>query len=254
MQISYETFWTDYPHLVSLLMPPLQPGDGASEEEILAAENRLGIRLPPLLREFYARTSRREDINATHNRLIRLDAIEAPVDGRLIFYVENQGVTDFGIDLSTEIDDPLLWSRSDALGVEWGILYDRLSMFLCFMLLEQVCQGVLPCTGGEGHGTTATYNSATAGWEHISAGWIHGAVKCGAAVIFFEPNNEGGRSAIWAGCTDIEDAKMLEKTLEVGFGEWPFDWIDPETSTALPKSTPTIFERLKGIFRAKKDK
>ena len=49
------------PHIRSLFHP-WQPGDGYEEADIVAAEKRLGVRLPTTLRNFYLAWGKRKDL------------------------------------------------------------------------------------------------------------------------------------------------------------------------------------------------
>jgi hypothetical protein len=133
-----ETFWTEYRALVSRLMPSLKKSDGAAEEDVVAAEQRLGLRLPRLLREFYLLTDERDDINGVHNRLYPLDALVVEGDV-LVFYEEDQGVCLWGVRLRD--DDPAFLCRNDGVGAEWDPDFDCLSQFLVPMLYLQPVNG-----------------------------------------------------------------------------------------------------------------
>ncbi|MEV6681056.1 SMI1/KNR4 family protein [Streptomyces erythrochromogenes] len=115
---------------------PLQSTDGWPEEELVAAEDRLGVRLPVALREAYRLFGRRRDLTGNHDVL--LDPAELYVDDAeeaLVFRHENQGAASAGMLLDgLTLDDPAVFVRPD-LAVKsaerWENWLDRLS--LCFV-------------------------------------------------------------------------------------------------------------------------
>ncbi|MCM2423261.1 SMI1/KNR4 family protein [Streptomyces sp. RKAG293] len=92
---------------------PLQPGDGWSVAEVEAAERRLGLVLPAALREAYLLLGRRTDLTSNHDTLLKPDELHV-VDGALVYRVENQGATSWGVLLlDLDDDDPGTVMRSD---------------------------------------------------------------------------------------------------------------------------------------------
>ncbi|MFE5530666.1 SMI1/KNR4 family protein, partial [Embleya sp. NPDC056538] len=76
--------------------------DGWGEADLVAAEERLGVRLPPALREAYVLFGRRRDLTGNHDVL--LGPSELYVDETkeaLVFRHENQGAASWGILLGT---------------------------------------------------------------------------------------------------------------------------------------------------------
>ncbi|MEV4332826.1 SMI1/KNR4 family protein [Streptomyces sp. NPDC049597] len=94
---------------------PLGTGDGWSEGDLAAAEERLGLRLPAALREAYALLGRREDLTGNHDTLRAPQELEVDEAGEaLVFRDENQGAARWGIllaDLAQE--DPAVRIRPD---------------------------------------------------------------------------------------------------------------------------------------------
>ena len=68
---------------------PLTARDGSPLELIDAAQERLGVRLPTALREWYELVGQRLDW--IQDRPLPLELLEV-TDGRILFWVENQGV------------------------------------------------------------------------------------------------------------------------------------------------------------------
>lgn len=92
---------------------PLQAGDGRSEQDVAAAERRLGLRLPSALREAYLLFGRRTDLTSNHDTLLAPDELHV-TDGALVYRVENQGCAFWGVALDQlGRDDPGTVMRSD---------------------------------------------------------------------------------------------------------------------------------------------
>ncbi|QDY77314.1 SMI1/KNR4 family protein [Streptomyces qinzhouensis] len=96
---------------------PLGAGDGCGAEEIAAAEERLGLRLPAALKEAYALLGRRPDLTDNHDVLRPLAELELDEAGEaLVFRDENQGACRWGIPLAEAgLDDPPVVIRPDLL-------------------------------------------------------------------------------------------------------------------------------------------
>ncbi|MGA5192690.1 SMI1/KNR4 family protein [Streptomyces exfoliatus] len=114
----------------------LKTGDGWTEADLVAAEERLSIQLPTTLREAYLLFGRRRDLTSNHDVL--LSPAELYVDDTkeaLVFRHENQGAASWGILLdSLEDDDPAVFIRSDLAdktAERWEGWLERLS--LCFV-------------------------------------------------------------------------------------------------------------------------
>ena len=169
-----EPFWPQYEALLSRILHPLGHSDGCSEEELDAAEERLGYKLPGLLREFYLRTGRREDINAAHDRLICPEYLHTR-DGRLIFYEENQAVVWWAISMADRVahDPPVDVSPKHEIG-EWEQQYTHLSQFLGDMLLWQAVNGGMQYVG-IGVASPDALRSPLEGWDRIETGDVVGA-------------------------------------------------------------------------------
>lgn len=86
---------------------------GFTEQDMASLEARLNIQLPKMLREYYLTLGRQENLNYSHNRLLKPDKeIGFSSDRHLIFYEENQVVVFWGIrkdDLS--LDNPPVWGN-----------------------------------------------------------------------------------------------------------------------------------------------
>jgi len=125
---------------------PLEDGDGYSASELDAAEQRLGLKLPEALREWYGLAGHRKDIVAVQN-FLRLpdhlftrqeEDIQEDVCEVLYFYSENQSVVNWGILASDLVlDDPPVY-----LDETGAIENHTLSEFITQMVvLETTCFG-----------------------------------------------------------------------------------------------------------------
>ncbi|MFF2775599.1 SMI1/KNR4 family protein [Streptomyces sp. NPDC058052] len=118
--------------------------DGWTEDDLAAAEKRLGFRLPTALREAYLLFGRRRDLTCHHDVL--LDPAELYVDDAgeaLVFRHENQGTAIWGILLdSLQDDDPAVFVRldlADKSAERWEDWLGRLSLgFVEIVLSESV--------------------------------------------------------------------------------------------------------------------
>ena len=139
--------WDDYAARVAELFRPLAPGDGYEEAEVAAAEARLGLRLPRVLRELYLLAGRRDDINRPMNHLIPPEDLSVE-QGALVVYEENQNVVLWGVrveDLGR--DDPPVVRAYNDVTLSWEDDHDRLSAFFVTMLYWQAVNGGLPFAG-----------------------------------------------------------------------------------------------------------
>ena len=92
---------------------PLQADDGYDSALLDAAERRLGLQLPPALREAYTLLGRRDDLCRNQDRLLRPEELLVH-EGALVYRAENQGAAHWGVlldDLPAE--DPPTVVRPD---------------------------------------------------------------------------------------------------------------------------------------------
>src|SRR5262245_51976278 len=70
---------------------------GCDGQELTVAEHRLGLTLPPAVREGYALLGRRDDLTSNQDTLLRPDQLHFDKTGQaLVFRVENQAVAYWG--------------------------------------------------------------------------------------------------------------------------------------------------------------
>jgi hypothetical protein len=146
--------WDDYTARVAELLAPLAPGDGLDEAEVIAAERKLGARLPGVLREFYLLAGRRGDLNRAFCRLLPPGNLLVGPDA-LYFYEEAEGVVHWGIpfadwgvaDFNYDGDDPAVVREEGHTPPHFHPDHDRLSSFLVTMLYWQAVNGGMPARG-----------------------------------------------------------------------------------------------------------
>ena len=73
---------------------------GIPEKEILECENRLGAKLPEVLRDYYLQFGNNEQINQTQDNLVLPSELEVYEDGFVVIYYENQDVWQTAIKFS----------------------------------------------------------------------------------------------------------------------------------------------------------
>jgi hypothetical protein len=130
--------WDLLRELVAAWYRPLSEGDGVSSTELDAAEERLGIRLPEALREWYLLAGRRQDIWSRQDALLSPDELHV-IDGMLIVYVENQAVVKWGVrkqDLN--LDDPSFFVEAIDEPGSWLEEAETISEFAVSMFLHAV--------------------------------------------------------------------------------------------------------------------
>ena len=112
------------------------PIDGYSEADLAEAEQRLGFRLPVVLRDLYRTVGRRHDLFCAQDRLLGPHELEIDSSGLVLqFRVENQAVAWWGIPIAATKDpDPPVVFRLDR---EWRPFLGRLSVALVEMLLSE---------------------------------------------------------------------------------------------------------------------
>jgi hypothetical protein len=141
-------FSEEYRQAFASLGRPLGREDETPEKELLAAEGKLGLRVPSSLREYYRVAGGAADFNCVYDRLL------APADwvierGRLVFMEENQAVVLYGTTASrVPEDDPPTSMATNGDDLRWSRVNDRCSVFLLVMLhWEAAFGGAMPFGG-----------------------------------------------------------------------------------------------------------
>lgn len=99
---------------------------GVPEKEIAEAEEKLSVRLPQVLKDYYLQLGGHEAINQTQDSLLLPSQLYFSEDGHLIFYAENQAVAVWGIkkaDLTQE-NPPVYMTYDEEEWTDDNNLYD----------------------------------------------------------------------------------------------------------------------------------
>jgi hypothetical protein len=141
---------------------PLGDGDGAADTELDAAEARLGVRLPPAVREAYRLLGMRDDLTSANGTLLRPDQLDYDEKrSMLVFRAAHQGVTYFAASLADPAaEDPPVFlsqtiedimensgalmlsdlSAADDPGEKWVPFLDRFSLACVDMVLWEAVE------------------------------------------------------------------------------------------------------------------
>lgn len=201
--------------LVEYWHGPIRPEDGIPEAELE------GLTIPYPLRWWYRRAGRRTEILSGQNRLKPPDGLSR-ADGKLLFYVENQGCYHWGTE--PEGDDPPVFGREDdsdpweAEGVslsEHLILACLFEAILCHSpygaaaawleesVLDRIIEHVSPIPVGP--------------WRWIGPTRFHAG---GGAFLYTMPNGEmGGRRgySVWIGAKTEHPLQFLKPYIDEGW-------------------------------------
>ncbi|MDI2125795.1 SMI1/KNR4 family protein [Yinghuangia seranimata] len=145
----------------------IRPGDGCPEDELLAAEARLGVALPLALRETYRLLGRRADLTSNQDVLLPLDQLRVEGDV-LVYRMENQAVSEWGVLLDPDDPDPPTATRPCGWRDEqWEPWFDRFSLAAVEMVLfESVLAGDDQCDTLE-LADVAEYEALKQRYDHL---------------------------------------------------------------------------------------
>jgi hypothetical protein len=124
----------------------LDESSGCDDQELTAAEHRLGLTLPVAVREGYALLGRRDDLTSNQDSLLRPDQLHFDEAGQaLVFRVENQAAAYWGIAVEDlRLDDPPVIFQLDAprgAPQPWRRFLDRFSLACVEMVLAEYMLG-----------------------------------------------------------------------------------------------------------------
>jgi hypothetical protein len=143
---------------------PLTRRDSVPETAIRAAERRLGIRVPRVLRDYYAIAGRERRFAVSHNRVLL--PREWIVDkNRLVFMDENQAVVRWGASLrNPRAADPPVSQGVNGDSISWYPEHRRCSVFLAVMLCYNAVNGGFRFCGKTEIADHAGYRFEKRGW------------------------------------------------------------------------------------------
>ena len=194
-------------------MKTLGAGCGVPEESLERAEERLGLRLPLALREYYLALGALAELNQAHNRLLGpgkwfVDA------GKLVFLVENQAVVYWGVEATDQpqADPPVFQGvNRQPEPIEWHPEHERCSEFLLVMLHWQAVTGGLEFLGTADVGVEVV--------RHFEQHWRRVGEMEGLLAFCREGQaacvaGEGDARQLYAGCRSEEDLERIASELE----------------------------------------
>ncbi|MFL5243126.1 MAG: SMI1/KNR4 family protein [Gemmataceae bacterium] len=160
-------FTDSYQDTFATLGVPLRSQDASANADIADAEQRLAIKLPSSLREYYLLAGREKRINQFHNRLLPPEKLFID-SGRLVFMEENQCVVYWAVPAAPEVKpDTAVFqgvSRRDK-GIEWHTEHDSCFIFLNVMAIWHAS------FGGAGKHTAIGYVDESTTRVTLDQGW-----------------------------------------------------------------------------------
>jgi hypothetical protein len=159
------TFKQHYQKLFDTLGQSLTKAQGVPATNIMAAEKRIGVKIPAALREYYLVAGREKRLNHCLNRLLppqdwRIDK------QRLIFMEENQSVVWWGASIRTSLSsDPPVYQGINQEPIAWYLEHRKCSVFLSVILHYHAVSGGLKFCG-RGYASDETdYRFERNGWQ-----------------------------------------------------------------------------------------
>jgi hypothetical protein len=120
---------------------PLTESDGFDDDELDAAETRLGFPLPAALRELYKLVGRRDELTREQDDLLMPEYLRVEDDEVLVFRIENQSVAYWGVAVAAlaEPDPPVVFRLNSRPTPElvWQPFMDRVSLAAVEMVLSE---------------------------------------------------------------------------------------------------------------------
>jgi hypothetical protein len=136
---SQQGAWRFIRRFAECWLTPLTEDNGWAEADLHAAEQRLGVRLPPAIREAYGLFGRRRDLTSVQDRLLGPEELEVDTTGDVLVYrVENQAVAVWGVPLAAidEPDPPVVIADNFKVG-SWEPFLERFSLACVEMVLSE---------------------------------------------------------------------------------------------------------------------
>jgi hypothetical protein len=201
---------------------PRPPRAALSAESLAAVAQRLRIRIPAALRDYYLIAGNERRFNTSHNRL--LPPSQWTVDkGRLIFMEENQRVVLWGVSIrNPDSRDPPVSQGINDEPISWHREHRSCSVFLAVMLHYQaVCGGLRHCASGDAP-DESSYRFAEHGWTHYGEVNALSAYSRPNQVVCVMPPGDLPFMQKWrilAGGKTRPDLVAIGKELEVAFDQ-----------------------------------
>lgn len=205
---------------------PKEQSYGFKDAEMTALEERLSLKLPEKLREYYLALGINESLNYTHNRLLKPNVeIDFSEDRYLVFYEENQGVAYWGIKEEDLImPDPPIWGNYDTIEKsDWVIETKTVEDFFLLMAIYNGTLGGLKYNANYFGGIeNVLVNYIEQHWTKISEiSWEKQRIYTDDfnEVICLAFDENGSCSAVFLGTSDQDRFDKILNTLEI---EWSY--------------------------------
>jgi hypothetical protein len=216
--------WAPFQEAAARVLRPLQRHDGLPEGQLASAEQRLGLRLPRRLRDYYLLAGAWERLNREFNRLRAPEQLV--VQGQaLVFYEENQGVCVWGILLeAVGLDDPPVVRADNDNALAWEPDHPRVSDFLTTMAYWNAVNGAAAHVGVGSPGPQ-TVDRLARSWSPIPLAATTGAWDVrlfGRAHQVVCLVGDSG-PVVQAAATTAEGLLAIEHDLEI---EWDYATLD----------------------------
>lgn len=173
--------WPLYEQIVTQVFEPLVEDDGIPDTELDAAEARLGITLPAVLRQLYSLCGRRGDLHQACENLV-LPPLLHTRDGYLVFYQNINEEKYWAVRVDGGDDPPVFLGNAGA----WEPDYPSLSAFLLAMLFWQGVKGGMPyCAQGNLLSATIAQVAAGAQQTPLGGAWKLEALWCSGLMLVY---------------------------------------------------------------------
>jgi hypothetical protein len=205
---------------------------GFSEQEIAEVENRLSVKLPEELRNYYLTLGNNENINYSHNRLLKPDKeIGFSNDRYLIFYEENQVVVYWGIkEEDLKFSNPKVWGNYGTEdSPDWHKEANSTDIFFLLMAIYNGTLGGLKYHANSFENIkNETISFIEQNWTEVpEISWKNQKVYTNAfdEVISVSFNEEGNANGIFIGTSNQEKFDELLNKLEI---DWSYSSYEDE--------------------------
>jgi hypothetical protein len=154
-----------YRELFQTLGYPLSKSTSLPLDDIVAAEKRLGVRIPMSLRDFYLVAGRERRFTRCHHML--LPPSKWSLEKRhLTFMLENQAVVHWSVSIPDRgSEDPAVSQGVDENTAEWYPEHRKCSVFLAVMMHYQAVSGGFRFTGQADAPKQSGYRFEQHGWK-----------------------------------------------------------------------------------------
>jgi hypothetical protein len=199
---------------------------GCTEDRLLDAETRLGVRLPRALRDYY-RKAGEHSLNVAHNRLIAPEKLEF-VGGYLLFVEENQRVALWGIAANQlGLENPIVWQGENGSPIVWQSEELTVSEFLEIFVYWQAACGGLKFAGSATELDASIVSVVEQNWPNVKEhNRMRFFVKKGQ-ILILNDDGEGVFSLLAAGTT-LEHFDAINEQLCIDWDWSVLDELDDE--------------------------